>query len=109
MSSRHLFAVVFAGVFGLSLAAFPLFAHHSFAAEFDGLKPVKVTGVVKKVEWTNPHTWFYVYGKYEISGRAGVWGCSGGGPGLLSRRAIPRDAMTPADTCQAAGLIAKDG
>src|SRR5919108_1750 len=46
---------------GLVLAAgTPVVAHHSFAAEYDGSKPVKVSGVVTKVEWTNPHIWFYV-------------------------------------------------
>src|SRR3989441_13191251 len=109
MSSRHLFAVVFAGVFGLSLAAVPLFAHHSFAAEFDGKKPVKVTGLVKKVEWTNPHIWFYVEGKDEVTGRSSVWGFSAGAPGLLQRRGIARDSMKVGDTVKVDGFLAKDG
>src|SRR3989441_9933754 len=108
MSSRHLFAVVFAGVFGLSLAAVPLFAHHSFAAEFDGKKPVKVTGVVKKVEWTNPHIWFYVDVK-DDSGKITTWGFSGGPPGMLMRRGITRDVLKPGDTVKVEGFRAKDG
>jgi hypothetical protein len=45
---------------GLALGALPLLAHHSFAAEYDDTKPVKFSGVVTKVEWMNPHIWFYV-------------------------------------------------
>ena len=107
--SRRLLLGLFATSFGLLVATAPLLAHHSFAAEFDGKKPVKVTGVVKKVEWTNPHIWFYIDGKDEVSGRAGVWGFSGGAPGLLSRRGIPRDAMKPGDTIKVDGFQAKDG
>ena len=50
------------------------YAHHSFSAEYDGTKPVKVTGVIKRVEWANPHIWFYVEGKDDVSGRMAVWG-----------------------------------
>jgi hypothetical protein len=107
--SRHFLSALLAGGFGLFIASAPLLAHHSFAAEFDGKKPVKVTGVVKKVEWTNPHIWFYVDGKDEISGRSGVWGFSGGAPGLLSRKGIPRTAMKPGDTIKVDGFLAKDG
>ncbi|HEY7440907.1 MAG TPA: DUF6152 family protein, partial [Vicinamibacterales bacterium] len=49
------------------VAAVPLVAHHSEAAEYDATKPVRVTGIVKKVEWTNPHIWFYVEGTDEVS------------------------------------------
>ena len=60
--SRNLIAAVF-GTVGLVVVAVPLVAHHSEAAEFDATKPVRVAGVVKKLEWTNPHIWFYVEGK----------------------------------------------
>ena len=107
--SRQLLSAFLAGGFGLFLAAAPLVAHHSFAAEFDGKKPVKVTGVVKKVEWTNPHIWFYVDGKDEISGRTGVWGFSAGAPGLLSRKGISRAVLKAGDTVKVDGFLAKDG
>ena len=67
-------------------------AHHSFAAEFDTAKPVKMTGVVTKVEWQNPHIWFYV----DVKGSDGAvtnWGFSGGAPGQLMRRGITKDLL----------------
>ena len=88
--SRTLFAVVLAGSLGLLVAVVPLGAHHSEAAEFDATKPVRVTGVVKKVEWTNPHIWFYVEGKDEVTGQAAVWGFSGAAPNGLRRRGSRR-------------------
>jgi hypothetical protein len=108
MSLRHWLAGVFALGFGL-LTIDPILAHHSFSSEYDDKKPVKVTGVVKKVEWTNPHIWFYVEGKDEITGRSGVWGFSGGAPGTLMRRKISRDVMKPGDTVKVEGFLAKDG
>jgi len=91
------------------LAAAPLVAHHSEAAEFDATKPVKVTGVVKKVEWTNPHIWFYVEGKDEISGRQAVWGFSGAAPNGLRRRGITKDSLKVGDSVKVDGIRAKDG
>ena len=84
-------------------------AHHSFAAEYDGTKPVKVTGVVKRVEWANPHIWFYVEGKDETTGRTAVWGFSGAPPGMLQRRGIRRDALKIGDTVVVEGFLARDG
>jgi hypothetical protein len=93
----------------LALASASLAAHHSFAAEFDGTKPVKVTGKVVKVEWMNPHIWLYVEGKDEISGRTAVWGFSAGAPGTLVRRGIKRDFLKNGDTVRIDGFLARDG
>src|SRR2546426_12826914 len=90
------------------LAAGPVFGHHSFAAEYDASKPVKVTGVVSKVEWKNPHIWFYVDWK-DDSGKIITWGFSGGPPGMLMRRGITRDVLKPGDTVKVEGFRAKDG
>ncbi len=91
-----------------SLAVLPLRAHHSFAAEYDDSKPVKVTGVVTKVEWQNPHIWFYVDSKDE-SGKITHWAFSGGAPGQLMRRGIYKDVIQPGMTVHVDGYRAKDG
>ena len=107
--SRKLGAVVLAASVGLLAVAVPLRAHHSEAAEYDANKPVRVTGVVKKVEWTNPHIWFYVEGKDEVSGLAAVWGFSGGAPNGLRRRGVTKDSLKVGDTVKVQGIRAKDG
>jgi hypothetical protein len=90
------------------LCVTPLRAHHSFAAEYDGSKPVKVTGVVTKLQWTNPHIWFFVDVKDE-NGNVTNWGFSGAPPGVLMRRGITKDAMKPGDVVVVEGFRAKDG
>jgi hypothetical protein len=107
--SRTLLAAALAMSVWLAAVAVPLLAHHSEAAEYDASKPVKVTGVVKKVEWTNPHIWFYIEGKDEVSGLAAVWGFSGAAPNSLRRRGITREALKIGDTIKVEGVRAKDG
>jgi len=107
--SRKLCAVVLAASIGALVAAVPLRAHHSEAAEYDANKPERVTGVVKKVEWTNPHIWFYVEGKDEVSGLAAVWGFSGAAPNGLRRRGVTKDSLKVGDTVKVQGIRAKDG
>jgi hypothetical protein len=106
--SRKLLVVVLGVSFAL-LAEVPLPAHHSEAAEYDASKPVRVTGVVKKVEWTNPHIWFYVEGTDEVSGRTAVWGFSGAAPNGLRRRGITKESLKVGDTVKVQGIQAKDG
>jgi hypothetical protein len=107
--SRKLSAAVLAANVALLFAANPLRAHHSEAAEYDATKPVRVSGVVKKVEWTNPHIWFYVEGKDEVSGLQAVWGFSGAAPNGLRRRGITKDTLKVGDTVKVQGIRAKDG
>ena len=97
-----------AGGLWLVTAHVPAVAHHSFAAEYDRTKPVKVTGTVTRVEWTNPHIWFFV----DVKGTDGTvtnWGFSGGPPGVLQRRGIPRTAMKVGDVIVVEGFRARDG
>jgi hypothetical protein len=100
---------VLAASVALLISSIQVLAHHSEAAEFDAAKPVRVTGVVKKVEWTNPHIWFYVEGKDEVSGQQAVWGFSGAAPNGLRRRGITRESLKVGDTVKVQGIRAKDG
>src|ERR1700683_3837731 len=83
-------------------------AHHSFAAEFDTAKPVKMTGVVTKVEWQNPHIWFYVDVK-NADGTVTNCGFSGGAPGQLMRRGVMRSSIQPGMVITVEGFRSKDG
>ncbi len=95
-------------LFGLVLGALPLLAHHSFAAEYDDTKPVKFAGLVTKVEWMNPHIWFYVDEK-KADGTVIHWAISGGAPGQLMRRGITKDVIQPGMMIDVEGFRAKDG
>ena len=99
--------VVAAG-FGLWLGALPASAHHSFAAEYDEKKPVKVTGIVRKVEWTNPHSRMYLDVK-DASGKVTVWNFEFGSPNHLFRAGWNRNTVKEGDQIMVEGWGAKDG
>jgi hypothetical protein len=93
----------------LALAAsVPAFGHHSETAEFDQSDPVKVTGTIVKVEWMNPHVWFYVDVKDE-QGNVTTWGFSGAPPGALMRRGITKAALQIGAVVNVEGSRARDG
>jgi hypothetical protein len=85
-------AVLLSGLL-LLVAAAPLPAHHSFAAEFDGKQRILLTGVVTKIEWTNPHVWFYVNVQDEATGNLINGGAEMGSPNALSRTGWTRNTM----------------
>ena len=93
---------------GLALAALPVLAHHSFAAEFDANKPIKVEGTLTKLEWTNPHIWMYFDSKDE-SGAVVKWQCEGGPPNTLTRNGWTKDVLKSGDVITIEGWMAKDG
>jgi DNA/RNA endonuclease YhcR with UshA esterase domain len=107
MSTRTI-AWITATAAAVLAAALPALAHHSAVAEYDLDKPVKVSGVVTKVEWTNPHIWFYVDVKND-DGSVTNWGFSGAPPGVLQRRGIFKTTMKPGDVVRVDGFRAKDG
>jgi hypothetical protein len=100
--------VVMATCLSVVTAAAPAMAHHSFAAEYDKDKPVKISGVVTKIEWTNPHIWFFVDVKDE-TGTVTNWAFSGGPPGVLDRRGISKHVLKPGDVVVVEGFRARDG
>ena len=85
-----------------------LFAHHSFAAEFDANKRVTLKGTVTKLEWTNPHARFYVEAKDE-SGKVTNWNFELGSPNVLTRQGWRRDSLKVGDTVTVEAYMAKDG
>jgi hypothetical protein len=87
---------------------FPIYAHHSFAAEFDGTKAIRKTGVISRVEWSNPHSYIYIDVKDE-NGNVVTWGCEGGAPVALSRRGFKKNDIKVGDTVTVDGYAAKDG
>src|SRR5436190_15405236 len=94
---------------GIAAGTASMAAHHSFTAEFDGNKKVTLTGVVTKVEWTNPHVWFYVNVKDESSGKLVNWGAEMGSPNALMRSGWTRNTMQIGMVVTLNGSRSKDG
>ena len=103
MRIGYLAATILAGV---SLA--PLFAHHSFSAEFDGTKAISLKGTVTRVEWMNPHIWIYLDAKDE-KGAVSKWQCEGGAPNGLVRGGWGRADLKAGDPVTIDGSLSKDG
>ena len=93
----------------VAASAIPVVAHHSFAAEFDSAKTVDFTGVVTKVEWMNPHVYFYVDVKDPQTGKITNWGCEMGSPNGLTRQGWNRNTLKIGMMIRVEGSAAKDG
>src|SRR5512143_1599190 len=90
------------------LAAAPVWAHHAFAAEFDGKKPVKLEGTVTKMEWINPHAWIHIDVK-DPDGKVTSWMVECGSPNTLLRRGVTKASVTAGMEVLVDGYQSKDG
>ena len=93
---------------GLLSAAIPMFAHHSFSAEFDNNKKVMLQGAVTKVDWLNPHIWIYLDVKDDKTGAVASWQCEGGAPNSLTRNGWTKNDLKKGDAVTINGTLAKD-
>jgi hypothetical protein len=105
MRTRLAAAAVFAG---LLLSALPAWPHHAFAAEFDPKRPVKLRGVVTKMEWINPHAWMHIDAK-DADGKVTSWMIEAGTPNTLFRRGFTKDSLKIGTEVLVDGYQSKDG
>lgn len=94
-------------LFGCVLVSTPVMAHHSFAAEYDRNRTVKVSGTVTKFDFSNPHSWLYV----DVKGDGGAtvsWAFETASAGVLYRRGLRKDTLKPGMTVTVTGFGAKD-
>jgi hypothetical protein len=92
----------------LTAVTAPALGHHSETAEFNPDTPVTVMGTIVRVEWLNPHVWFYVDVK-DDKGKVTTWGFSGAPPGSLMRRGITKDVLKIGSVVNVTGARARDG
>jgi hypothetical protein len=93
---------------GLSVMATQSAAHHAFSSVFDPQKPLNLEGTVTKVEWMNPHTWFYI-AVSDDDGNVESWGFEMGSPNTLARRGWSRDSLEIGEEVIVVGWRARDG
>src|ERR1700740_1318846 len=107
MKAQNLLMLVLV-VIAETTIAFPVIAHHSFAAEYDADKPVTLTGSVTKMAWINPHSWIYIDVKKQ-DGTVENWAVEAGPPGTLVRAGFTKNSLAPGTVIKVNGYRAKDG
>lgn len=101
-------AGLFVAATSIVLLSLSLRAHHSFAAQYDSNKPITLNGSVTKLEWMNPHIYFYMDVK-DGSGAVVNWSVEGGAPNTLYRAGWRRDSLKVGDVVTVEGFLARDG
>jgi hypothetical protein len=94
------------------LIAFPhlsVFAHHAFSAQYDADAPIHLTGVVVKVEWLNPHAYFYIDVEDPSTHTVTTWACELGSPVTMQRQGWTRESLALGETIVIDGFKARDG
>ena len=105
MKRHALIAVIICS--SILLSTITVLSHHSFSAQYDRTKPIKFTGKVSKVEWMNPHVYFYV--DVQEGGKTTNYACEVGAPNGLYRNGWRKDTVKQGDTVSVDGWRAKDG
>src|ERR1700709_1771441 len=108
LMKRNIAVLLVLGIAMLALVP-PAMAHHSFSAEFDAKQQVEMQGFVTKVEWTNPHVWFYINVTDPKTGRTTNWGFEMGPPHGLQAQGWQRETMKLGDEVKVNGSKAKNG
>jgi len=106
---RHLGFLLCVAALAMAADSMPAAAHHSFAAEFDAAKPITLTGKVTKIEWYNPHAYFYIDVRDEKTKETASWAAEMNSPNSLMRLGWTRDSMKVDDVVTVEGSLAKDG
>lgn len=101
-------SAVFTGLFLLAASAAPAAAHHSFSAQYDDKKPIDFTGTITRIEWMNPHVYFYVDVK-DAGGKVINYAVENGAPNGLYRQGWRKDTLKTGDVVTVSGFKAKDG
>ena len=106
--SASKFLALFAGL-ALVSAAMPAGAHHAFSAQYDSEQPITLEGVVVKIDWLNPHAYFYIDVEDEATGEISSWAAELTSPVGLMRRGWTRNSMKIGDMVIVDGILARDG